>query len=274
MTDKPNYEGLTAEEIAEIEGGAEELALIDNLTGDDEPEAKPAVAPAEEAAKPADKEPEPEELRSDPAPILPTSGPKDAEQRTAAIKADRDALVAKFEDGDITAREYADGLEALNEKRNEIERERLKADIGREAHENAIVNQWNRDVSDFLSTTAKHIADRGERALLAFDQYVKSVTGDPKNANLSNRAQLDKAYREFTADLGGAPEKKVGDGEAPKPKPKPVIPPTLARLPAEEITETTDGRFAQLDRLAETDPAAYERAVSRLTDEERIAYER
>ncbi|HEY8213195.1 MAG TPA: hypothetical protein VIG36_03560, partial [Methylocystis sp.] len=134
MTDTSKIEdsalaGLTEEELAAIAGGE------DDATDD-----------GEQSAASSSFE---EELRNDPEPLLPTSGPRDAEQRMAAIRSAREDVVRRFEDGDITAREYADDLEALNERRNEIERERLKAEIGREAHQNVIENNWNREVTNF-----------------------------------------------------------------------------------------------------------------------------
>ncbi len=83
-----------------------------------------------------------------------------------------------------------------------------------------------------MRTTSAQIA-KSRAAMLAFDEFVKEVTADPQSAGLSDRQQLEKAYKLFLDDIGG------GGLSIP------------ARAP--------DGRsddFEALDRLAETE--AYE----------------
>ena len=61
---------------------------------------------------------------------------------------------------------------------------------------------------------------------------------------------------------------KPAAGKAPKPN----LPPNLARVPASESNDTSGGRFASLDRLAATDPMAYEDKLMALSDADRRAY--
>lgn len=290
MANEPDLSKLTEEERAILKEDDASLDDADIETDrvdedeaddDDEEDEEARKAAEEAAAKKADEEEEEEvDLRRDPAPLIGTEEPKDIEERLTALAEEKAALVQKFDDGEITAREYSDGLEAISDKRNDIQWEKRKAEIGREAHERAITDAWDRDVAEFMSTTAKKIAEKGEPALLAFDSYVKKVTGDPKNARMSNRAQLEKAHKAFLADFDGfgtAPkpnpkEKDGGDPPKPAAKKERVIPPTLARVPAADLEDIDEGKFAALDRLADTDPLAYQKRIARMTPSEREEY--
>jgi hypothetical protein len=85
--------------------------------------------------------------------------------------------------------------------------------------------------------------------------------GDPANQRLSDRAQLEKARKAFMADFGDG-----FSGKAP-----------VARQddwsPAAEAESMGDGgKFAVLDRLAESDPRAFENAIGRLSREDQDRY--
>lgn len=284
MANEPDYSKMTDEERALLE---EDATLTEDV-GDDAEDEADDESEADDAGKKADEKPAGEEktaeeqedeaeLRRDPAPLLSTEAPKDIETRLTALADEKAALIQKFDDGEITAREYSDGLEEISQKRNDIDWEKRKAEIGREAHERAITDAWERDVSDFMSTTARKIAEKGEPALLAFDSYVKKVTGDPQNARLSNRAQLEKAHKAFMADFGGtfggdpkSDPKTAAD--SPKPKKERLVPPTLARVPASDMENVDEGKFAALDRLANTDPLAYQKRIAKMSAAEREEY--
>ena len=57
-------------------------------------------------------------------------------------------------------------------------------------------------------------------------------------------------------------------------KPKREIPqvPSLANVPAADVDQPGDDKFAMLDRLADKDPVAYERALDKLSEAEREEY--
>jgi hypothetical protein len=192
-----------------------------------------------------------EELRRDPAPLLETRIPADLPQRLAALDQEKAEIVARFDEGELTAREYSDGLEAIADKRSDAEWEKRKAAFAREAHEAAIEGAWNREVDKFMRGPAKDIAAKGEAALLAFDSYVKRVTGDPANARLSDRAQLQKAHKLFQADFKLSAARSAsaydsGPGSA-----------------SDHAMDAHD--FARLDKLMESDPLAYEKAIERMS---------
>ena len=103
-----------------------------------------------------------------------------------------------------------------------------------------------------------------------------SAFGAPKNPlDASILADADKAIREQLAKSGimfGAKPAEPKPGDKKVEPGKPEIPPTLAKLPAANAQETDGGAFAALDRLAESDPEAYEAAYGKLTEAEREAY--
>ena len=54
---------------------------------------------------------------------------------------------------------------------------------------------------------------------------------------------------------------------------KPQVPPTLAKVPADEIDDAEGGRFARLDRLSSKDPHAFEEAMMKMSSKDRAAYD-
>lgn len=157
-------------------------------------------------------------------------------------------------DGEITAAEYRDGLRQAADAREELRWKQRKADLAREFTETAESNAWYSAVDKFMGTTGAGIA-KNEAATIAFDQYVKKVTSDPANQKLSDRAQLEKAHKLFVADFGaafgGPAHQPAGDGGR---------------------GDLGGGKYAALDRLAESDPMAYERALAKMSDAEQAEY--
>jgi hypothetical protein len=274
------HAGLTAEEIAELEAEG---------TGKTEEEDEPAKAAAEkeaadkaaaeaEAAKAAagETEKEADEGPTEVAAPLRAKAPEKAEEAIAAIRAEEEELATKFDDGEITAREFRDGLNKLGERREELNWSKRKAELAGEMSRQAQENAWHAEVRDFMTTTGANIA-KSKAAMIAFDEVVKAVTADPANQKLSDRAQLDKAFKLFMDDVGGALGAKV---EAPAPKPKGeaavkkerVVPPTLAKMPAAEPESTDGGKYAALDRLAISDPLGYEKAIAKMSETEQAEY--
>ena len=50
------------------------------------------------------------------------------------------------------------------------------------------------------------------------------------------------------------------------------IPPTLAKVPAAAPEDTDDGKFAALDRMADSDPQKYQETIARMSADEYDAY--
>jgi hypothetical protein len=143
----------------------------------------------------------------------------DAAPMLAQLAAHEDAWTAKFDDGDITGREYSAGLKTLTDRRDEIKWTSRKAELAQEMSDGQRFNQWAGAVKDFMATTGKQIGSdvRPNGApgplLIAFDDTVKKAHADPANRGLSDKAILAKAHRTFRADLEttfGQPESTSG----------------------------------------------------------------
>lgn len=197
-------------------------------------------------------------MRHDPAPILRARTPDSAAAVLDRISQFESDVERRFYDGELNAREYRDGLRQVSEAREEVRWKQRKADLAREFTETAESNAWYSAVDGFMSTTGAGIA-KNEAATIAFDQYVKKVTADPANQKLSDRAQLEKAHKLFVADFGPA---FGGKSETPAPKP----------AGDGGRSDLGGGKFAALDRLAESDPMGYERALAKMSDAEQAEY--
>lgn len=280
MADEKDFmEALTDEERAEIDAaGAEEITDEDVGAQQDEKAAAKDESGNENNDSTIGAETQDEDAAEQADPILPplrAKAPENVEEIISAISAEEDALAQKFDDGDITAREYRDGLNKLSNQRDEIRWDQRKADLAREMEDTAKANAWQREVQDFMTTTAANIT-KSHAQMVAFDDIVKKVTADPANLNLSDRAQLEKAYKIYMDDVGAALGVQSTPPKAAQQTPQRAVrnvPPTLARVPAAEPESLDGGKYAALDRLAAADPIAYEAAVAKMSEAERSQYE-
>lgn len=277
--EKEFLNSLTDEERAEIDAASEEETTTEEAT--ETTTAKADEAPSEpageeKAAKTDETQEENVELAEPVLSPLQARAPENVQELLNAIHAEEDALAQKFDDGDITAREYREAINKLNTQREDVNWSVRKAELSREMQETAMLQSWQRDVEEFMNTTAVHIT-RSHAAMVAFDDIVKKITSDPANASISNRAQLEKAFKiysdEMAATFGVQPQAQQQAKSPPPAKPIRNIPPTLARVPAAESENIDGGKFAALDRLAAADPAAYEAAVGKMSEAERAQFE-
>ena len=107
------------------------------------------------------------------------------------------------------------------------------------------------------------------------DKQVRAIQAE--SLNPFDPSILPRAHKLAIAEMRKAMGLPAEDTGKPAPKPtgnKRDLPPSLANVPAADITETTDnGEFAYLDRLAEKgDGLAYETALGKLSDEARERY--
>lgn len=204
------------------------------------------------------------------APILVAEAPADAEDRLEQIAQQKAELVDKFDDGELTAKEYQQQLDALGREERVIERQLDKAQIAAELEQQRQVNERESAINSFLS---EHQIKRDPTDLrfIALDGAVRLVASREENAALGPREILQKAYDECVAQGMLQPRKAAADPAKPAPKRKPIdAPPTLAKVPAADMTDTDEGsRFAHIDRL---DPVAREEALMRMSDADRDAY--
>lgn len=293
LTDEER-EGLEDADLVDDETDEEEEAAPEAETEaeteeevETEEEAKPAAEAAEEEQPTRDdgEDDEPADLR-DPVPVIRTEAPADVEARLADIDKREDDLTSKFDDGDITSAEYRAELRKLERERGDIEKAQLKHDLATEFNEAQAEANWQRDVKQFLDAHPEVVSSKLRAD--SFDMVVRAVTAKTmEGGKLPGTADLEAAYKEWSEQLGIKPAAKDGGKPAdpkptdPKPaaakpkvdvKPRPPATPTLANVPAAQVNDTDDGKWAHLDRLMESDPLGFEKAMAKMSEADREAY--
>ncbi|MFZ3180906.1 MAG: hypothetical protein WA156_12025 [Methylocystis silviterrae] len=177
--------------------------------------------------------------------------PQDREALQALDDHESD-LQTKFDEGEITSGELASGLREIQSHRNEITWALRKNELAVEMQQTREDEAWNKAVRSFMSNEGATIG-KNEALATAFDSIVRKVTADPANVNLSFRKQLEKAHKLFNADVARAGFSFDGsfDGSA---------------------MASGSANFAALDRLADTNPAKFEKAFAALSSDEQSAY--
>lgn len=200
--------------------------------------------------------------------------PEGAENQLKELNEKRLAVAEQFDQGEITAKELIAQTAEIDAQIRRLERQIDRAEATRDQAERA----WqDHTVPAFL---ADHPHYRDNPALLGLlDQEVRrlQVAASESGKNPLSPAILaaaDQAIRDQLGKIGVALPAKTPAAKPEKSDQslKPKIPPSIANLPATDITDTDDGRYSGLDRLAERDPVAYEAALARMSDAEREAY--
>lgn len=204
-----------------------------------------------------------------PTPLFKAELPADIEAKRTALDTQEDDLVKKFDEGDITFAEYNKELRSLNRERADLDRAELKAELAQEAQQSQVEQTWQTTANTFV---AEHpLISKNETTWSSFDAIVRRVTAETmQKGEQPSRRDLEKAYKQWTEDLGisDAGTQKL----QPKQKKQNVVPPNLGKAPAATANDTDDGKFAHLDRLAESDPLAFEAALAKMSDAQRDEY--
>ena len=178
----------------------------ETLPNDLTPDEIEALGEPAHSTGPAEHADETERTDRVPPPLLRAEA-LDAGPLLAELASHQAAWAASFDDGDITAKEYAAGLERLTDKREEIRWTSRKAELANEMAESQRFNQWAGAVRDFMATTGKQIGANMNAngtpgpLLIAFDAAVKRAHADPANNGLSDKSILTKAHRMFRDEL-------------------------------------------------------------------------
>lgn len=198
----------------------------------------------------------------------------DAQDLTAQkteLKQQLAELAKKFDAGDLMAEEYNTQREAIEEQREAL----LKQEIKTETQRDLGLQAWRDDVAKFSKDKPQY--QPGGILREALDKKVKELQVNAVNP-LSPKL-LAKAHEEIQKALG----LPIGKAETPAPKKeekptasaprRPAPPPTLAHIPATDITDADDGaEFSHLDQLLERDSVGFEEALKRLTPADRDRY--
>lgn len=278
-------EGYGDAEEADAEAEADDGdGDAENVTGEDSDEdegEEPSAATDDDAG-----EPEADEDESDaPAPVRPAFvADPDIKDKISELDRQLDELAAKFDEGDLTAKELRAQSRALEDQRQELREQIIRADVARDA----AVQAWHGHVGQFIAENPAY--KPGTDAFAMLDDEVKRLqvrTENPFDPSLLKKAHqsLVAKARALLGQSGNddpapkADEKKKAAAETRKPgsrQPKSAIgeiPQTLAQVPASDTVEVDDGgKFGYLDRLSDSDPVKYEQALARLSQAERDAY--
>ena len=248
--------------------GADDAAGNDDAAGDD---AADAAKPADDAGDDAATE-QPAGPQTESAPILVVQPPAEAEAKLQEISTQKADLLEKFDDGDITAREYQTQLEALNKQELDIQLDLREAKLAEKIEAQRQANEWNSTVNAFIKENSRYDPTANPTMYQMLDLEVRrvAVTDEFKNRTdmAAGRAILQKAHENLAKSLGF---------EVSKPKGKQTVPkadaaPSLHNTPAADTNDVTGGKYAVLDRLSTSDPIAYEEALMKLSERERDAY--
>ncbi|ARV77110.1 hypothetical protein SKUL_11 [Pseudomonas phage Skulduggery] len=261
-------------------------------TGADDQAAADAAAAAAAAGRDdgADDQAGTQSFQAGNVPLIRQVEVGDAAPRLAELEQQIDALAEAFEAGDKTTAEFIRESRALEDERGTLlvdqrlsgMRNEMSAEMSAAQAEQA----WYDDVGKYMN---KHKGiGTSNLKLQAFDYALRQITGDEANQGLTNEQLLEKAHKQWAEELG-----ITLDAPAPTPKPngeqqqqqqqpperddkgKFTAPPavkTLGGLPNAEQVDTSDGKYAVLDRLADSDPLAFEAALMRMSDAERNEY--
>ena len=210
------------------------------------------------------------------APILVAQAPEDAEAKLAEIASAKESLITKFDEGDITAKEYQAELDKLLKKERSIEWSVEKAKLAGEIEAQRQANEWKSTVNAFISENPRYDPEKAPSMYKLLDLEVRRVatTDEFKNRtdSAAGREILAKAHENLAKELGFAPAKTEEKKPAPPAGKKPDTVPSLHATPASDVNDTNGGKYAVLDRLAATDPIRYEEELMKLSDSERNAY--
>lgn len=262
-------EGAADEAVGDGEGG--DAGADDGAADGDGGGSSGDAAAGDDGAGAAGDAEQPAGTPSASAPILVAEAPTDAQSKLDDIATKKEELIAQFDDGDITAKEYQQQLDALSKQEREIERAVDKAQLASEMEQQRQKNEWFSTVNQFIRSNPVYDPQKNPRLYRALDQEVRDLAVTPEAANWSGDQILAKAHENLTEAFGIA-KPKAAEPAKKQAVPKPDLPPNLAKVPAAEGSDTSGGKYAALDRLASSNPIAYEEALMKLSESDRNAY--
>lgn len=271
--------GLSAEELAALEGNEDSMDTLAEIAGEDGDEsdegngtddaAADADAP-KDAAKGDGAEDDAEDDDDGFTPKLHVQNVEKFDEIIQQIAEQRKTLDEQFEAGDIVLSAYMSQRDALSGQEADLKVERATAKFAQEQNAASLTQRWDWEQEQFLDDHKEYAEDPILYA--ALDASVKALANVPENVNRSGRWFLNQAHKQVTERFVRKSETPpVVDGGA-KPRQKPdlsVVPKTLGGLPAAEGNETGQSEFDALDKLTGME---LEEALARLTPTQQSRY--
>lgn len=289
---------LSPEEIAVLEGSDADAHLAtmgDTVLPGETTPAAPAEAAEVESdstqdtdatdgeAAPAAAAPEKTEAAAEPAPAAQPKPQAFDVPDTAALTDQRKALrdekrdlTKKWAAGEITDEEYADQVDALDDKLSTLVAaqteaatlQRINAQNEARAKAEAEAAENQAMFATAQASKAAGLIDYGTNKVAAaqFDSLFAAAKIDPANAKLSAQQVVEKAHKAVLAlnGLAEAPKPKAEAAAPAAPAPR-NVPPSIGGLPNASQTVVQDELLAQFNQL-EGDDA--ERFMASLNDKQ------
>ena len=225
-----------------------------------------ALAETDDAVQP--QQPETEYRQEPVVPLAVKVDHADIANRLAQADAAEREVSRLFDEGDITSEEYREKMRQVEDYRSEARWQAQKADLAADMRKTVDDAAWFDNVSKFMTTGPGVSIANSQTLQAAFDQHVRAVTRN--EPHLSDRAQLNKAWRAFKQEMDGA---VVTFGSAPGRSRNARHDDGLEVSRA--LGAMGDGRgavdFSALDRLS---GLALEKAMASMSPDERDAYMR
>ena len=175
-------------------------------------------------------------------------------------------IEAKFEEGELTLKQY-------NSQRDSLQLARAKAELASEFNTATPEQQWKAAQDSFFAIRENRIYKDHPIYRGALDHTIKTLARTPEFENLTGPQVLNVAKLYVEKELGKpglrvakeqVTEKKIdAPKQAPSKKENITIPKTLGGIPsAKDVPTRSKGEFAYLDKLTGED---YEEALAKLT---------
>lgn len=195
-----------------------------------------------------------------PPPLLPEwKAPPDVDQRMTAAEQRKLDLAQRFEDGDLTSKEFLAQTSAIDREIRDLDWLKRQAQMSADVTEN---NFSNIAVPKFLTVHTEY-ADPDRLAILDLFVRQEQTAAMAAGGSQYDPRLLEKAHARVTAKFGG------GTQAAPSIEKRPDLPPLLNGLPAADPEDVSQSEFAKLNQL---DGEAFEDAFGRLSPAQRERY--
>ena len=242
--------------------------------GDDEVQ---TVTPAPAAA--AVVEEEVEQVESDTfIPQYSAEVPTDAAAQIKALKTEERTAFKQLMDGEIDSEEYSAIRDRTETETDDLKTKALTASIFQQANaqaaEQAAKKDWDKaEKSLFEVFKAEGLAYKDKPSLLAaYNTNLRALGSDPKNDNRDAAWFLSEAHKLTKADLGFVAQTNTAANSKKRINERvdvSELPPILRSVPASATGAVNSDEFASLRHLMETDAIGFERAVARLSNDQR-----
>lgn len=277
----PDDDAADPDDEAAEEEPAEEEQAADDGADDDAPKDEGQDGDAD-----ADKAVEPEQQ----APLLDAQMPEGYEDRIKELEGKRETLDVDFDDGELTSQEYRQQLREIENEERSLREQAFEANLAYKMHLKQQEQAWHATANAWLDRN--NLYRQSDMLYDTLNRHVKDIANSEEAAGMTGEDILAAAHKRVTSDPvlarvfeDGNPKEDAGDGGKGKQDGKGKdgkrlerrnVPPTLANVPASDMTGAEEGgAFAKLDkmdglaledelsRLERTNPAAYQQYMER-----------